>query len=77
MMMDNPPSNKNITDCPECGAELRLKKAPFRGQIVDCRRCGVRLKVFSKQPLLLQWADSPWEDEVEGYPDSPRGTKRR
>ena len=31
--------SKNIGLCPDCGEEVRFKKAPFVGQLVTCRRC--------------------------------------
>ena len=56
---------KNIGMCPECGAEVRFKKAPYLGQMLSCRRCDARLEVVQRSPVELAWIGEELFDEVE------------
>ncbi len=55
--------SKNIGICPECGAEVRLKKTPYVGQAITCRHCDSVLEVISRFPLELDWAEASWDDD--------------
>lgn len=69
--------SKNIGLCPDCGEEIRFKKAPFVGQLVTCRRCSTQLELVRKSPVVLRMAEEVWEDEddFESF-ESPRMNQR-
>lgn len=58
---------KHIGICPECGAEIKFKRAPFLGQIVTCHHCEIDLEVVNRFPLELDWVDN---DLIEDEDDS-------
>ncbi len=59
-------ANKRIGYCPDCGSEVRLRKAPHLGQIVNCGSCGTTLEVVSREPLELDWSfEEPLDEEDE------------
>lgn len=58
---------KHLAECPECGSDIRLRKAPFIGQLVDCRECDVELVVVGLSPVELDLAVD-WDDE-DDYED--------
>ncbi len=59
-------ANKRIGECPECQAEVRLRRAPHLGQKVTCYSCGAKLEITRKDPIELDWAfDDPLEDDEE------------
>ena len=79
---ESTPELNNIATCPECGAEIRFKKAPYLGQEVICRRCDSSLEVVERFPIELSWADTTWEEEdfweeedIENF--EPSKTNRR
>ena len=68
--------SKNISFCPDCGGEVRFKRAPYLGQSLICRQCSVELVVVEKSPIRLDWADSDddyeyaeWEDTYDDFPE--------
>ena len=74
----NMAQSKNIGLCPDCGEEVRFKKAPYVGQLITCRRCSAHLELVRKAPIVLRLAEEPWEDEAdfEAF-ESPRSNQRR
>lgn len=69
--------SKNIAICPECSAEVRLKKIPFVGQVISCRHCDAPLEVTSRFPLELEWVSRSWEDEDDFEEGETYKTDRR
>ena len=63
-----------FADCPECGADVRLRGKLFNGQIVQCADCRVSLEISSLNPVSLLLAD--WSDEDEETSRSSRRLKR-
>ena len=62
MMAKN--GTKRLAACPDCGAEIRFRKAAHLGQIVTCYQCDTALEVVSRNPLELDWAFAdPLEEE--------------
>ena len=68
---------KNIAFCPDCGAEVRLKKPPYIGQLITCRHCDSVLEVVNRFPLELDWAEAAWDDDKSSDFDSGRNGRRR
>lgn len=60
-------ANKRIGFCPECGQEVRLRKAPHLGQIVICPACKSSLEVVDRDPLEFDWADEESRDDDSDY----------
>ena len=64
---------KNIAECPECGSEIRFRKAPYMGQVIVCGHCETELEVVSLNPVELDWAyesedfldDDDWDEDEE------------
>ena len=50
-------ANNKMGYCPECGSEVRLRKAPHIGQKVTCAVCKSKLKVVNRNPVELDWAE--------------------
>ena len=69
--------SKNISECPECGAEVRFKKTPFVGQEITCRRCEAYLEVFSRFPLQLGLANVAWDEEFDEHETSKSNRRRK
>ncbi len=51
-----------MTECPECGAELKLKDGVEAGEIFACHDCGTELEVRSADPLKIEKAPEEEED---------------
>jgi alpha-aminoadipate/glutamate carrier protein LysW len=56
-------SQKIVTQCPECDAEIELVDV-VEGEIVVCPDCGVDLELISLEPVKLELA--PMEEEDWG-----------
>ena len=69
--------SKNITFCPDCWAEIRLKKPPYVGQLVTCRRCNSVLEVINRFPLELDWAEAAWDEDEGSDFESGRNGRRK
>jgi lysine biosynthesis protein LysW len=50
-------ANNRIGFCPECGSEIRLRKAPHLGQQVTCPICKSKLEVVNRNPVELDWVE--------------------
>lgn len=60
-------ATKALAVCPDCGADIRFRKAPHLEQAVTCPQCDTTLEVVSRTPLELDWAFAdPLEDDVDG-----------
>lgn len=60
-------ATKALATCPDCGADIRFRKAPHLGQMVTCTRCETTLEVVSRTPLQLDWAFAdPFAEEYDG-----------
>jgi alpha-aminoadipate carrier protein LysW len=51
-----------MTECPECAAELELAPDVEVGEIVVCPDCGVELEVMGTDPIVLDLAPEEEED---------------
>lgn len=52
--------------CPDCGDEVRFRKAPHLGKVVTCGHCETSLEVVSRMPIELDWAfEEPIEDDED------------
>ncbi len=57
--------------CPDCGADIPVGLEPFQGQQVTCGNCDAILRVYSTNPLTIDWSDGDLiefdedEDEVD------------
>lgn len=60
-------ANKRIGFCPECGNEVRLRKAPHLGQIVNCPVCRTNLEVVNRDPVEFDWAEEETVDEEDDF----------
>ena len=56
------PEVETMTDCLECGAELRLARSVEIGEIIDCDACGAELEVIGVGPLVVERAPEMRED---------------
>ena len=52
------------TECPVCGAELKVVGDIVCGEVIECDDCGTELEVESVEPLLV--AEAPTEEEDWG-----------
>ncbi len=52
------------TECPVCGAELKLAGDVVSGELIECDDCGTELEVESVDPLLV--TEAPTEEEDWG-----------
>ena len=62
-----------FADCPDCGADVRLKGKSYVGQILYCADCRTMLEVDEVTPVFLIVADWFAEDEA----DIPRRHQRK
>ncbi|HUM69811.1 MAG TPA: hypothetical protein PLK31_13310 [Chloroflexota bacterium] len=69
--------SKNITLCPDCGSEVRLRKPPYLGQLITCHHCDSVLEVVNRSPLELDWAEAAWDDDAGSTFDAGRNGRRR
>ena len=44
-------ANSRIGYCPDCGSEVRLRKAAHLGQMVTCPVCKSKLEVSNRNPI--------------------------
>ena len=52
------------SECPVCGAELKLAADVVQGELIECGDCGTELEVESVDPILV--AEAPTEEEDWG-----------
>ncbi len=52
------------TECPICGAELKLGDDMVAGELTECGECGTELEVVSLDPV--QVTEAPTEEEDWG-----------
>lgn len=52
------------SECPVCGAELKLAADVVPGELIECADCGTELEVESVDPVLV--AEAPTEEEDWG-----------
>jgi lysine biosynthesis protein LysW len=50
--------------CPECETDIKLGKAPRKGQRVNCWKCGADLEVVNLSPIELDWVYDDDNDVV-------------
>lgn len=52
------------TECPECGAEIKVNAGTLKGELIECIECGSELEVIETEPVKL--AIAPQEEEDWG-----------
>ena len=52
------------SECPVCGAELKLPANIVPGELIECGDCGTDLEIESVDPVLI--AEAPAEEEDWG-----------
>lgn len=67
---------RQTVPCPECSADVRLRKVTQLGQLLTCRGCNAQLEVVNLAPLELDWATQVQFKEPVDYKRS-KGKKRR
>ena len=70
-------AQQGFADCPDCGADVRLKGKPFIGQILYCNDCRTMLEVDQLNPVFLLVAEWFAEDMVEAPRRHNRKSGRR
>ena len=53
-----------MSECPVCGADLRLPGDVVQGELVECGDCGTELEVASVNPVAV--TEAPTEEEDWG-----------
>jgi alpha-aminoadipate/glutamate carrier protein LysW len=51
-----------MTECPECGADVKLNDGCEQGEILSCSDCGSELEVVSINPMKLELAPEEQSD---------------
>ncbi len=51
-----------MTECIECGAEIKLPDGTVKGEIVDCPECSFELEVSNPETGELKAAELEGED---------------
>ena len=51
-----------MSECPECGAGLKMPEDVEVGEILACDDCGVELEVMGTDPIALELAPEEEED---------------
>ncbi len=70
-------SRQRTIPCPECHADIRLRKVSQLGQLFTCRGCNVQLQVINLMPLELDWATYAQFKEPIHQKRSSKNKKRR
>ncbi len=52
------------TDCPVCGADIKLDNNTEQGELLSCTECGTELEVLNVDPAEV--AEAPQEEEDWG-----------
>ncbi|MCB0030372.1 MAG: hypothetical protein KDE28_20820 [Anaerolineales bacterium] len=53
-----------FADCPDCGADVRLRGKPYVGQIIQCTNCRAALEIEQLNPISLAMA---YEEEEDSF----------
>lgn len=53
-----------MTECPVCGAEIKLSSDTVIGELIECEECGTELEVSNLSPFKL--TEAPMEEEDWG-----------
>ena len=69
-------TSRQTVPCPECSADVRLRKVTQLGQLLTCRSCNAQLEVANLAPLELDWATQAQFKKPVDYKRS-KGKKRR
>ncbi len=56
---------KSMSECPVCGAEVKLKEDTVLGELLSCGDCGTELEVKGANPSFTL-AEAPQEEEDWG-----------
>jgi alpha-aminoadipate/glutamate carrier protein LysW len=54
-----------VTDCPACGAKVRLHTKPKMGQRTSCSACKAELEVVWLEPVELDWPYDADQDDFD------------
>jgi len=54
--------NKNMTECPVCGAEISFAAGTVIGELLECADCGSELEVTGLDPATVTEAPETEED---------------
>lgn len=52
----------NVTNCPECEADIRLPQDAVQNELISCPDCGMELEIISLDPPQLEAAPDVEED---------------
>ena len=65
----------SFADCPDCGADVRLRGKPYVGQLIQCTNCRAALEIEQLNPVSLAVA---YEEDEEAFSSrSQRRSKKR
>ena len=53
-----------MTECPVCGANLKMDQGTVKSELIDCVDCGTELEVMGVNPFAVQ--EAPQEEEDWG-----------
>jgi alpha-aminoadipate carrier protein LysW len=53
-----------VTDCPVCGADIKLEEGTEQGELLSCSECGTELEVLNIDPAEV--TEAPQEEEDWG-----------
>ena len=53
-----------MSECPVCGANIKLNKSSTVGELLECPECGIELEITGVNPVTF--AEAPKEEEDWG-----------